>query len=81
MGRPLQVDAATTDLKRPSVARVLVELDVAVPPVKRVWIGDENVGSWQKVEYEQWPEYCRFCERIGHLEQDCFKKNPPQVLF
>lgn len=33
-------------------------------------------GIWKKIEYEVWPEYCNFCERIGHLEKSCFKKNP-----
>lgn len=54
---------------------MLIEIDVAKQPVNRVWVGDENFGHWQKVEYENWPEYCSFCERIGHTETDCFKKN------
>nr|XP_027103207.1 uncharacterized protein LOC113724514 [Coffea arabica] len=76
LGRLLKVDAATGDLRRPSVARVLVEMDVTQTPVTRIWIGEEEYGFWQNVEYENWPEFCHFCERFGHDQQLCFKKNP-----
>lgn len=77
LGRPLQVDAATLELGRPSVARVLVEIDVSQQMKKRVWIGDEeNSGFWQVVEYENWPFFCEFCQKIGHKEAECFRKHP-----
>ena len=76
MGRLLKIDAATGDLRRPSVARVLVEIDVTRPQVKRVWIGDDEYGFWQKVESEIWPAFCPFCERFGHVESECFRKDP-----
>lgn len=53
-----------------------MEMNVAKQPARRVWIGDENSGIWQKVEYEAWPMFCNFCEKIGHLEKECFKKDP-----
>lgn len=34
--KPLRVDTVTLDLRWPSVARVLGELDVSKPPTKRV---------------------------------------------
>ncbi|XP_071918822.1 uncharacterized protein [Coffea arabica] len=68
IGRPLQVDAATLNIKRPSVARLLIEVDVAKPPLPRVWLGDEEHGQWQKVQLEVWPSFCGHCERIGHGE-------------
>nr|XP_027109380.1 uncharacterized protein LOC113729260 [Coffea arabica] len=76
LGRVLKVDSATSDLRRPSVARVLVEMDVSKEPVKRIYIGDDDYGFWQAVEVENWPAFCKFCDRVGHLEGDCFKKNP-----
>lgn len=66
IGRPLQVDSATLDFKSPSVARILVEVNVMAIPIKRLWIGDMAFGMWQPVEYENWPEYCSFCKRLGH---------------
>ncbi|XP_071928061.1 uncharacterized protein [Coffea arabica] len=74
--RPQQVDAATLSIKRPSVARLLIEVDVAKPPLPRLWLGDEEYGQWQKVEFEGWPSFCGHCERIGHGEQECFRLHP-----
>ncbi|KAL0924110.1 hypothetical protein M5K25_004918 [Dendrobium thyrsiflorum] len=44
-GRPLQTDQATSNLSRPSVARVLVELDVSKKFPKKIWIGSELNGK------------------------------------
>ena len=63
-------------LKRPSVARMSVEMDVAKPPIQCLWARDKSQGQWQKVEYENWPSFYLFCEHIGHSEEKCFKKNP-----
>ncbi|XP_027169589.1 uncharacterized protein LOC113769330 [Coffea eugenioides] len=76
LGRPLRVDAATCDLRRPSVARVLVEINITAPPVKRVRIGDEEFGFWQLVEMENLPEYCSYCTIFGHATEQCFRKHP-----
>ena len=76
MGRPLQVDLATSNLKRPSIAWLLIEFDVAKPLVNCIWIGVDDFCHWQKVEYDYWPNFCSFCEQIGLLESDFLKKNP-----
>ena len=52
LGRPLKIDASTSDMRRPSVARVLVELNAASNPVRHIWIGDEHFRFWQPVEME-----------------------------
>lgn len=44
LGRPLKVDSAIAQFKRPSLARVLVEVDVAKQTVRHVWIDDESLG-------------------------------------
>ena len=36
LGRLLKIDAVTRDLRRPFVARVLVEIDVARTPMKKI---------------------------------------------
>nr|XP_027103108.1 uncharacterized protein LOC113724396 [Coffea arabica] len=76
LGRPLKVDEATASLKRPSVARILLEVDVLQPPKSRIWIGDDQWGFWQKIEYEDYPSYCGFCSLIGHTEAICHRKHP-----
>ncbi|XP_071905711.1 uncharacterized protein [Coffea arabica] len=76
LGRPLKVDKATAALKRPSVARILLEVDVLNSPRSRIWIGDDQWGFWQKIEYEEYPSYCGFCSSIGHVESTCHQKHP-----
>nr|XP_027093600.1 uncharacterized protein LOC113714003 [Coffea arabica] len=79
LGRFLKIDSATLALKRPSVARVLVEMDVSVSPPHRIWIGEDQEGFWQSVEYENWPKFCGFCTRFGHEVGECFRKNPDLI--
>nr|XP_027120700.1 uncharacterized protein LOC113737716 [Coffea arabica] len=43
LGRVLKIDSATATLRRPLVARVLVEMDVATELAKRIWIGDDDL--------------------------------------
>lgn len=43
IGTPLRLDAATISLKRPSIARVQVEIDLLKPNPTKVWIGMENL--------------------------------------
>ncbi|XP_027156871.1 uncharacterized protein LOC113758040 [Coffea eugenioides] len=76
LGRPLKVDEATASLKRPSVARILLEIDVLQSPKSRIWIGDDQWGFWQKIEYKGYPAYCGFCSLIGHTESVCHRKHP-----
>nr|XP_027086510.1 uncharacterized protein LOC113708247 [Coffea arabica] len=76
LGHPLKLDAATGDLRRPSAARVLVEVDISLPLAKRIWIGDEEYGFWQPVDFENIPPYCSFCSKFGHQQDSCFRRDP-----
>ncbi|KAL0925310.1 hypothetical protein M5K25_003631 [Dendrobium thyrsiflorum] len=75
-GRPLQTDQATSLITRPSVARVLVELDVSKKQPKEVWLGSEMNGYFQKVVFENLPSFCAHCKMHGHLMSDCFILHP-----
>ncbi|KAL0907835.1 hypothetical protein M5K25_022277 [Dendrobium thyrsiflorum] len=75
-GRPLQSDQATAAVSRPSVARVLVEMDISKKHPKEVWIGSEMNGYQQKVVLENYPVFCGFCKMHGHANSDCFKLHP-----
>lgn len=57
------------------MVRALMELDVAKPPPRKIQIGNDQNDMQQKVKYEEWFEYCSFCECIGHSMVNCFKKN------
>ena len=77
VGNPLRTDAATASLKRPSVARLLVEVDLLKPRPDKIWIqlGDEE-GFWQKLTFENVPDYCSHCWHVGHQEQHCHVHHP-----
>lgn len=50
VGNPLRLDAATAALKRPSVARLQVEVDLLNPLHEKVWIQmGTKEGFWQKI--------------------------------
>ena len=76
IGHPLRIDEATANLKRPSVARVQVEIDLLRPRPPHIWIGlGENDGYWQRIEYETIPDYCQLCWHVGHHETLCHAQN------
>lgn len=64
--RPLKIDAATSDLRCLSMAQVLIEVDVVLPLIKCVWVGDDKYGFWQSVMFENLPSYCSSCNKFGH---------------
>lgn len=72
VGRPLFVDAATTLMSRPSVARVCVEMDMLRSTPSRVWVGmaGDSAGFWQQIFVENLPKYCSNCWRVGHDNQE-----------
>lgn len=71
LGVPLKMDAATTDITRPSVARVCVEMDLLKKFPHKIWIGSGSNGYWQCVTYEKFPKYCSKCYSQGHAVEDC----------
>lgn len=76
-GQPLRLDAATAAIRRPSVARVQVELDLLKDRPDMVWIGVGNDdGFWQKVKYETLPACCTYCWHVGHDQTTCHVKHP-----
>ncbi|PKU86801.1 hypothetical protein MA16_Dca025401 [Dendrobium catenatum] len=75
-GRPLQVDQATANRSRPSVARILVEMDITKECPKEIWLGSEINGYTQKVEIEIFPIFCSHCKLHGHDTSNCFILNP-----
>ena len=78
-GNPLKLDEATANLTRPSVARVLVEMDVSKSFRERIWIGSEKKGFFQRVVFENLPKYCSYCFKMGHEMSKCYIKTPSLV--
>ncbi|XP_020683296.1 uncharacterized protein LOC110100216 [Dendrobium catenatum] len=79
-GRPIHTDNATASGSRPSVARVLVEIDVTKTFPDSVWLGPEKLGYVQKIVFECMPSFCSSCKALGHKKLVCPKrvsKSPP----
>ncbi|KAL0922396.1 hypothetical protein M5K25_006379 [Dendrobium thyrsiflorum] len=70
-GKPLKIDSATSVGSRPSMARVLVELDITESYPNKVWIGPENLGYVQQVVMEDFPPFFASCKCIGHVVGNC----------
>lgn len=72
------LDAATADLPRPSVARICVELDLLKKLPRRIWLecGNSIHGFRQEIVYEELPNYCKHCKHLGHEISICKHANP-----
>ncbi|PKU60352.1 hypothetical protein MA16_Dca027700 [Dendrobium catenatum] len=75
-GCPLQTDQATASRTRPSVVRVLVEVDITKKHAKEVWVGSKDLGYLQKVEFEKILDFCVHCKAHGHSVSKCFILHP-----
>lgn len=71
LGVPLYADDCTSNQRRVSFARVLVELDVtkALPEKMAIETATGEIFQ-QSVEYEWLPPYCKKCFQIGHCCED-----------
>ncbi|KAL0926198.1 hypothetical protein M5K25_002408 [Dendrobium thyrsiflorum] len=78
-GRPLKVDSATSVGSRPSLARVLVELDITKNFPDKIRLGPDKLGYIQSVEMEVFPAFCDQCKAIGHKRGECRTVSPNPV--
>ncbi|KAH0781472.1 hypothetical protein KY290_001070 [Solanum tuberosum] len=75
IGKVLYLDSASIKKTRGSQARVNVQVDLTQKRPSYIWMGyigeDITDGRWQKLEYDNIPNYCFYCKHQGHLESDC----------
>ncbi|CAI0540485.1 unnamed protein product [Linum tenue] len=67
LGRAIKLDYHTLNQERAKFARIAVEVDLSKPLVPRIWLDD----AWQRVEYENLPQVCFHCGKIGHTAESC----------
>ncbi|KAI0522699.1 hypothetical protein KFK09_005084 [Dendrobium nobile] len=79
-GQPLKTDNATANGSRPSVDRVLVELDITKQYPDQIWLDSETLGYAQNVEIEVFPFYCGHCKALGHSKAECSVLHPILLL-
>ncbi|KAH0448611.1 hypothetical protein IEQ34_022411 [Dendrobium chrysotoxum] len=70
------MDNGTSNGTRPSVARVLVELDVTKRYPDQVWLGSESLGYIHFVEMEVFPSYYVHCKALGNSKLECHILHP-----
>ena len=76
IGRPLRVDNYTANLSRLDRVRICIEVDLSKPLLKHICINALNNSLTLNVLYEDIPNYCQLCSRLGHQESKCFVKFP-----
>ena len=76
VGKPIKSDLTTTKMERGNYARVCVEVNLASPVIRKVWIQDH----WHEVELESLNLICRTCSCYDHVAQDCKKKLNDHVV-
>lgn len=59
-------------LTRPSLAQILVELDISKSHPKQVLLGTDDNGYFQEVVFENLHVFCSHCKLYGHTMGDCF---------
>ncbi|CAN1851754.1 hypothetical protein LINPERHAP1_LOCUS40329 [Linum perenne] len=81
LGRIVRIDLTTQSAERGKFARIAVEIDLNEPLVPVIELG----GAPQQVEYENIPDLCFDCGRIGHASDCCPSKSssspPPTGLL
>ncbi|CAL1401189.1 unnamed protein product [Linum trigynum] len=63
-------------LQRGEFARIAIDLDMTKPLPTKVYLD----GIQQQVLYENIPQICYECGKIGHLEDQCPECNPPHEI-
>ncbi|CAN1837372.1 hypothetical protein LINPERHAP1_LOCUS35080 [Linum perenne] len=79
LGRIVRIDLTTQSGERGKFARIAVEIDLNEPLTPVI----ELDGATQMVEYENIPELCFECGKIGHVSENCPSKtsaSPPPSL-
>lgn len=71
IGHTLKVKSSTTNLTRPSVVRVYVEVNLLNPLLQRIWLRTKYDFFFQSITYDNLPSYCSSCWKIGQAFQSC----------
>ncbi|PKU65732.1 hypothetical protein MA16_Dca021104 [Dendrobium catenatum] len=67
----MKIDFATSIGSRPSLAHVLVELDITKSYPDKVWLGPQKSSYVQQAVMEDFPPFCASCKSIGHVVGNC----------
>jgi hypothetical protein len=75
IGTPICTDSASNkpkfDRDFGHFVRVLVDLDLKKPPVYKILVERIDFAFFVEIEYESLPDFCSFCNCIGHDVKVC----------
>lgn len=81
IGTPICTDSAST---KPMIertfghfSRVLVDMDVSQVPRYKVLVERMDFAFFVEFEYENMPDFCSYCKKIGHYVDICKNVNKP----
>jgi hypothetical protein len=81
IGTPICTDSAST---KPMIertfghfSRVLVDMDVSQVPRYKVLVERKDFVFFVEFEYENMPDFCSYCKKIGHYVDICKNVNKP----
>jgi len=52
-------------------ARVLVDMDVSQEPRYKVLVERKNYAFFVEFEFENMPDFCTYCKKVGHYVDIC----------
>ncbi|CAI0380721.1 unnamed protein product [Linum tenue] len=73
LGKLIRINYNTQTAQRGKFARIAIELDVSQPLTPDFYLD----GAVQLIEYENLPQVCFSCGRIGHVQEECADNQPP----
>ncbi|XP_059306501.1 uncharacterized protein LOC132057943 [Lycium ferocissimum] len=75
IGKPIMVDQNIEKKKGLSFARLLVEVDIASMLPDKIFFKNERGDLVEQlVKYDWKPTLCSYCQKYGHMEDQCRKK-------
>ncbi|XP_057787511.1 uncharacterized protein LOC131004767 [Salvia miltiorrhiza] len=80
VGVPIKVDGATADEDVGHFARVLVEVDLALPLPDSVHVDCPDQSFYVEIGFEQLPHFCTKCKITGHSLDNCFKHSAGKMI-
>ncbi|KAJ4826668.1 hypothetical protein Tsubulata_001552 [Turnera subulata] len=67
IGKPIRIDINTLQAELGKFARLAIEVEFSKPLLG--WV--ENEDRWFKVIYEDIPDFCFGCGKVGHIKEHC----------
>ncbi|CAN1801861.1 Putative ribonuclease H protein At1g65750 [Linum perenne] len=67
VGKTVKIDYNTQSAERGKFARIAIELDLSEP----LATGIDLDGVWQRIEYENLPNFCFECGKVRHVVDSC----------